>query len=101
SCPVPVVPQYGPPNAPVCPLSGSPNLPPGVILPTVPGLPACNTAPVPTTGYPAPLPGPTSAPQGAPTAPTTLPATRQLTMPPATTLVTPGPTAPTAPNTPY
>jgi hypothetical protein len=101
SCPVPIVPPYGPPNAPVCPLSGPPIAAPGVILPTVPGLPAGNTAPVPTTGNPAPLPGPSSAPQGTPTAPTTPPATRQLTMPPATTLVTPVPTAPPVPNTQY
>ena len=97
SCPVPVVPPYGPPNAPVCPLSGPPTLAPGVVLPTVPGLPACNTSPLPTSGNPAPLPGPNLVPQAAPAAPTTPPATRQLTMPPATTLVTPVPTAPTAP----
>jgi hypothetical protein len=91
----PIVPQgIVPPNAPGYPLSGPPSTSPGVILPSVSGLPACNTAPVPTSGNLVPLPGPGTAPQAAPSAPTTQPATRQLTMPPATTLVTPVPTAP-------
>lgn len=95
SCPGSIVPQgIVPPNAPVYPLSGPPSNSPGVVLPSVPGLPTCNTSPVPTSGNLVPLPGPGTAPQAAPSAPTTQPATRQLTMPPATTLVTPVPTAP-------